>query len=221
MKKFFTLLTLFFTFAVITNAQETPFFEQTFETDLGDMATYSVVGDQVWEWGNYGEPEGCATMTGHVHPDDFANEDWLITPALDFTGKTNVAFSFMEAINYESSIEDNEKVYISTDYDGTGNPNNFTWEQLTVTNRASGEDWSFVTVDDIDLSAYDEESTVYIAFKFTCTDAGSGTWEIDNIAVFEDLNLPELVVTEPMATKYSNREKTWKSPGHLKISQIM
>lgn len=160
---------------------------ETFDADLSDCYTYSVLGDQLWSW-NSG---GSANMSGYSGT-SLANEDWLITPALDFTGLTKIALVFDEAINF-SHAESNQEVFVSTDYSGVGNPNDATWVELTVTNRAGGSSWDFVTVDNIDLSAYAAESNVHIGFKYTSTTNGAATWRVDNINVY-DSSLPVLNV---------------------------
>ncbi|MGC9336561.1 MAG: lamin tail domain-containing protein, partial [Candidatus Cloacimonadia bacterium] len=69
------------------------------------------------------------------------------------------------------------------DYTGFGDPNSATWEEQTVTGRSTGNSWDFVDVDTVDLSTYDGESTVYIAFKYTSSTSNAGTWEIGEIVV--------------------------------------
>ncbi|NHB67582.1 lamin tail domain-containing protein [Perlabentimonas gracilis] len=160
---------------------------ETFDADLSDCYTYSVLGDQLWSW-NSG---GSANMSGYSGT-NLANEDWLITPALDFTGLTKIALVFDEMINY-SHAESSQEVLVSTDYSGVGNPNDATWVPLTITNRAGGSSWDFVTVDNIDLSAYAAESNVHIGFKYTSTTNGAATWRVDNINVY-DSSLPVLNV---------------------------
>jgi hypothetical protein len=125
----------------------------------------------------------------------FENEDWLISPVLDFTNYSNITLDFDEAINYEyEPIADNEEIMVSTDYAGSGNPNtNGTWSELTISGRASGSNWTFVSVDQIDLNTYAGEPTIYIAFKYTSSSTNAATWEIDNVLVNgEETIIPQL-----------------------------
>jgi hypothetical protein len=161
-----------------------PYSEDFTDNTFGDLTVYSVTGDQVWEVASYGNPSPGAKVTGYAGG-NFANEDWMITPGLDFSGVTEAKLVFDEAINYANVINDEQEILVSTDYAGTGDPSSATWTELTVTGRSPGNSWSFVTVNDVDLSAYAGESLVYIAFKYTSTTSYGATWEVDNILVEE------------------------------------
>lgn len=157
----------------------TPIFEEAFDSNLGTFTAYSVTGAQVWGWGNF--DGGCVVMSGY-QGSSFANEDWLISPAISLAGHTGVTMNFREAINYITNIND-LKVLISTNYDGTSDPStNGTWTELTGFNRAAGNNWTFVNSGDVSLAAY-ENQTIRIAFKFLSTESGSSTWEISKVEV--------------------------------------
>ncbi|MGC9337664.1 MAG: hypothetical protein ACP5EQ_06170, partial [Candidatus Cloacimonadia bacterium] len=100
MKK--VVLPLIFLALTATTLNAVEIYNQPFTTDLGDVITYSVTGVQEWGWASY--DDGCAKMSGFAGGTEYANEDWLITPALDFTGSANVVLDFREAINYENNI---------------------------------------------------------------------------------------------------------------------
>ncbi|MDA3883383.1 MAG: alpha/beta hydrolase-fold protein [Bacteroidales bacterium] len=153
--------------------------------DIANQPVYTrnIEGDQSWQLADYGNPQPCAFISGFDGSTNVANEDWLIIPAFDFTNVINPVLQFDEAINYANAIETEQSVLISTNYFGDDDPNSATWTKLNVTNRASGNDWSFVTVSPIDLSDYVGEDVVYIAFKYTSTVSSAATWEIDNINI--------------------------------------
>ena len=69
---------------------------------------------------------------------------------------------------------------ISTDYDGTGNPNSFTWNNLTATLSPGG--WVWTPSGNVDLSAY-PGAGIYVAFRYTSTATESATWELDDILI--------------------------------------
>lgn len=152
-------------------------FTDDFESGIGKWNAVNVLGDQVWSLDEiHGNPGGCAKMSGYdggAH----ANEDWLITPQLDFTDVTNPLIKFDNATNYNGNPLE---LHVSTDYSGAGDPNSANWTQLTF--NKSGGSWSWVSSGNVDLTAYAGQK-VYLAFKFTSTDSESATWEVDNVVV--------------------------------------
>jgi hypothetical protein len=155
------------------------------DDNLGDMYSYSVVGDQVWGTTSFGNPAPSAIVTGYDGGSRYDNEDWLITPGLDFSAVTNAYFTIDEAINYAGVVADENKIFVSTDYTGSGDPSAATWTELTVAGRSTGDNWDFVTTTAYDLSAYAGEATVYLAFTYYSTTTVAGTWELDNVNVQE------------------------------------
>lgn len=152
---------------------------QHFTLNEGNFTLNSKLGDQVWKWGSF--DGGCMVMSGYATPSDYNNEDWLISPKFNFSNYTNLKLNFREAINYLTSYNDLQ-VMISTNYDGDA-ATPATWTALTVNGRSIGDNWNFVDVEPVDLSAYAGKSTVSIAFKYLSTTAGSSTWEISSVAV--------------------------------------
>jgi hypothetical protein len=76
------------------------------------------------------------------------------------------------------------QVMISSDYDGSSNPNTQgTWTELQVPNMPSGTNWTFVDSGDIDISDYDGESTVYVAFRYRSSTSVSSTWELSKVEI--------------------------------------
>ncbi|RLD55950.1 MAG: hypothetical protein DRJ05_12095 [Bacteroidetes bacterium] len=149
---------------------------------FGNWSRISVIGDQEWTMDSIHGVNGsaCAKMSGYDYGSGttFANEDWLISPVLEFTTSFSSAnISFSNAKNYTG---DDMQLKVSTDYDGGGDPNSATWTSLSYT--MSGGGWSWVGSGDVDLTSYIGPS-VYVAFFYTCTADGSATWEVDEIFV--------------------------------------
>ena len=168
--------------AAVTSSNSVTVNQEGFDTDLGTWSGYSVVGEQVWIWDNFGVPPGCAKMNGYAGG-PIANEDWLISPSLDLENFETVSFSFDHARNYASN--DGLYVLVSTDYDGTSDPStNGTWNDLTsmFTFPEQGS-WDFIPAGDEDVTMYTGAST-YFAFKYTSTDSDASTWEVDNVLVY-------------------------------------
>ncbi|HDR88710.1 MAG TPA: DUF5017 domain-containing protein [Bacteroidetes bacterium] len=109
---------------------------------------------------------------------------WLITPVVNLSSSTAPVLTFETATGYHNGAT--LEVLISTDYDGSGSPWNYTWTGLnpTLANGPSGGYSDFISSGNIDLSAY--KGPVYIAFKYTGADpSATTTWQIDNILIAE------------------------------------
>ncbi|HLN52425.1 MAG TPA: DUF5689 domain-containing protein [Lentimicrobium sp.] len=158
----------------------TGFFTEEFNQSLGAFTQYNVLGEQVWIGQDY--DDGCVTMTGYASGSQFPNEDWLISPLISLEGKSNVKMMFREAMNYAQNINQEAKVFISTNYPGEGDPNEADWTELTGFTRSTGNTWTFVNTSEIDLSGYDGQE-IYIAFKYTSTASVAGTWEISRLVL--------------------------------------
>lgn len=159
-----------------------PFFTEDFEGSLGSFTMYSVEGPQIWGWASF--DGGCVVMSGFVNPDRFPNEDWLISPAINLSSHAGTKFNFRQAANFVSSEWEFLEVYVSSDYDGTSNPSQQgSWTLMSVPNMPSGSNWNFVDSGDIDISAYDGQQEVYIAFRYRSSNTIAATWEISKVEV--------------------------------------
>ncbi|HRP91602.1 MAG: T9SS type A sorting domain-containing protein [Ignavibacteriaceae bacterium] len=109
------------------------------------------------------------------------NEAWLITPEIDLSTGIDPSLRYYEFVELDQGLEAEHKVYISTDYDGLGDPSYYSWDELrsVIDNVFS---WN---LREIDLSYYIGE-TVYIAFYYYGVqddfDCGT-TWYIDDVEV--------------------------------------
>ncbi|MEE4198655.1 MAG: DUF5689 domain-containing protein [Bacteroidales bacterium] len=149
----------------------------------GQFYQYSVTGDQVWTLATY----GYAKMTGY-DGSQFANEDWLISSALDLTDKSNVILNFRHTAGYVyTGVWDDLQLLVSDDYSGSGDPNEATWTSYTFTTPPAEPFWTWVDSGDIDLSAHDGNNNVYVAFKYVSTTSNCATWEIEDIVLSEGI----------------------------------
>lgn len=153
--------------------------QEDFESGtLGTWTAYNVIGDQVWT--NYEfNGEKFAQMSGYDNGSN-ENEDWLISPQMNLTGFVSVTFNFTTATNYDGPAL---QLFFSSDYDGSGDPNDFTW--IDITDKATWSDgsWNWLPSGDVDLTSLAAQSS-YVAFKYTSTSEQSATWEVDNILIF-------------------------------------
>ena len=149
-------------------------FTETFATSLGAFTTNSVVGAEVWAWKTgYG-----AVMSGFVTVSS-ANEDWLISPTINLTGKTSAKLSFDHTINKGllANMLTNHTLWLSAN-------NGTTWEQATITTYPAGTTWTFVNSGDIVIpTKFLGISTFKFAFKYLCSSTESASWEIKNVMI--------------------------------------
>lgn len=183
---------------------------ENFDNGWGEWTTISMFGDQVWDYNNTfgigGTP--CAKMSGYQGT-TYANEDWLISPSMNFNLYSNELFSFYSAMGYPVSIT-NLTVKISVDYAG-GDPGAATWENLSPVLASGNPFWTWTTSGDVDVSGYSGTS-VHIAFVYVSDATSCETWEIDDI----------LISGEPLQTANviceANFDNNWSNWATLSIS---
>ena len=121
---------------------------------------------------------------------DTPSNTWLISPAFNLAERSGETLSFANAKNFDDGgLEQGLLVKISTDYDGSGNPEDFTWTDITNREGAAYSEggFSYVTTGAIDIS--DEEfqaEEVYIAFQYISSGTGPGStelWQVDDVLV--------------------------------------
>ncbi len=153
-----------------------------FSSDMGGFTAISVLGDQVW---TLNTSYGYVLMSGYANNVSNPNEDWLISPAMNLTGKTSATVTFSHTINKGTvaNMLSNHTLWVSTNYT-SGSPSTATWTQVTITTYPTGSDWTFVDSGNISLpSSVLNNTNVRIAFKYLCSSAESASWEIKNLVV--------------------------------------
>jgi hypothetical protein len=149
---------------------------------FGNWILKNVTGAEVWVvdsiHGINGGP--CGKMSGYAGQSN-VNEDWLISPAMNFNLYNNEALTFQSAYKYTGAPLE---ALISNDYDGTTNPGDFTWTPLTATWSAGNYAWTpSGTVNVSGTSG----THVYVGFKYTSDATAASTWELDDIVITGDL----------------------------------
>lgn len=147
-----------------------------FNNGWENWTTVNLVGAQEWEIDDiHGlDDTPCAKMSGYSGGSN-VNDDWLISPPMDFDMYTNEVLTFWTAMNYDGPVL---QALISTDYDGGGDPYSGTWTDLP--GELSDGGWEWTASGGVDVSGFDGEQ-VYLAFKYTSTSDQSSTWEMDDI----------------------------------------
>ena len=149
-------------------------FEFDFASDLGTFTKFDALGAQAWTWSSY-SGDGFAKISGYSSGNK-PNEDWLISPQINFTDNAPVSFSFKSATTYTG---DNIQVLVSTNYDGFSNPNTATWTNLSASLSTGSYVW--VESGNINLSSYTGNG--YVAIKYTSSTSAARVWEVDDLFI--------------------------------------
>ena len=152
----------------------------------GGFKQYSVSGAQTWACTSFGQTGNAIQINGFASNAAQENEDWLISPAFDFSAFHYPLLSFASRSKFAGP---SLQLMVSTDYDGSSDPHNFTWTPINGRFPEVDSDvWT--TSSDINLGAF-KNSSVYIAFVYTsAATAGASRWTIDNELLRDANSLP-------------------------------
>ena len=118
---------------------------------------------------------------------------WLISPGMDLSSANSPILTFKSACNYTGY---DMEVLISTDYDGLIAPASASWTDISSSTQLSTGGFTWTNSGNVDLSAFNGQDSVYLAFKYIGGPAiGAKTWEVDNILVDESGTAPPSTVS--------------------------
>lgn len=191
---------------------------------------FSVTGAQKWECTAFGvdathTPTGSAANGVQVNGfsgTNIPNEDWFISPSFDLTTTTFPLLSFWSRNAFNGLPL---RLKVSTDYPGTGNPNNYTWTDLNGRFPAQASNvWTLS--DNINLTAYKSANT-YFAFVYFSSEDDGARWTLDDIRVDNSATPPPpslTVGTTDMQFTYvasgSSADKTFTFIGNDLIADV-
>lgn len=136
------------------------------------------VQDSVWQCSEFGRGTGKALQM-NAGTTGLANQDWLISPALDLTAYNVPLLRFYTRTRFEGP---GLQLKVSTNYTGTGDPSAATWTNLVGKFPNENSDvWTLS--DSINLSAY-KQTGVYLAWVYTSTSLEGPRWSLDDVQVF-------------------------------------
>lgn len=143
---------------------------------------------------NFDNSAGAAAATtwecanGYLEANVYGNgngtgaESWYILNGFNLDQSTNEVFSFSSYTRFNDGIPGLTVKY-STNYSGSGNPDNAAWTDLSPNLPAANSSvWTLSGLMDISSLS----GTVYIAFVYESTANGAGTstsWRIDDIEI--------------------------------------
>lgn len=173
-------------------------FAETFDecdnvsSSFGVFTQYSVEGTRTWKCSNFGNNDDHAVyINGGSEPNiSEINEDWLITKTpIDITTANEPTLSFAYQTRFDGFLE--KTVQISTDYDGSGNPHDFTWTTLDIASYDVDHGHGNWSNHEYDLSAHQNEP-FYLAFTYESDDQGAKELTIDDIEVSATVSILDL-----------------------------
>lgn len=164
------------------------YLNQSFAKDLGDFKSFGTNDNIAW---TIDYSSACITgykdFNGDGTKTNEAGVTYLVSPEIDLTKANKAYIEMNHAMKYErADVNANNTLLISKDY--TDDPTKATWTPIayptTGLNDASTKEFVFVT-SKANIPAEFIGQKVRIAFRHTCTDKQSSTWEIKTLSVKE------------------------------------
>ena len=184
-----------------------PFIENFENEDLGIFNAISISGtSEVW-FNNNDDDNLFAEMSNFNGSQFIENEDWLISPAINFDMYSDEVLHFRSAMNGSNDNDTFLYLKISTNYNGVSDPYTATWTDITSSASWSVGDFSWTSSGEIDLSEING-TAVYLAFKYVSEQGSGKTWRIDNISITLDgmTNTPPVISNIQINPEYPNNE---------------
>lgn len=140
--------------------------------------------NQTWFYHTF-SGNSFAQVTNFTNNNNEELETWLISPSIALVNAQDPVLSFDHTKRFAG---DDLQLLVSTDYDGTSNPEvGFNWDNIT--NLANFDTdisaWTLISSGEIDLSVYNNE-TIYFAFQYVGSATDGSTYRIDNILLEEE-----------------------------------
>ncbi|MCF6133153.1 T9SS-dependent choice-of-anchor J family protein [Flavobacterium wongokense] len=186
MQKYFRHLVLFVVLIYginLSNAQTT-IFEQSLlsQASFDTFTSINVTGTQNWHFSSsYG-----AVCSGYTAGQNYENEDWFVSPAMNLAQINNVKLTFNHTRGSANVLnagvaEGWYKVFATANF--TGNPATTQWTELTGFNQNIPTAWQYVSSGDLIIPEAAKSENSRIAFRYLSSAVVSATWEIKNVKV--------------------------------------
>ena len=153
----------------------------SFKDGLAPFLPISVLGSQGW----ISDAVYGAKISGYSGS-SVANEDWLVSPVLDFSKVQSAVLKFTHVCNKGSvtNLKMNHTLWYSASYLGTGEINPGEWTQLSIPSYSSGTSWNdWVTPQIILPSELNGQKKVSFAFRYLSSNSESATWQVKDLSL--------------------------------------
>jgi hypothetical protein len=158
-----------------------------------NFSQFSVTGDSIWKCTSFGFGGTNGTqITGFSATQGaLLNEDWLISPALNLTGFDVPLLQFRSRTRFAGL---SLKLFVSTNYSGSGNPNTATWTEINGRFPELNSDvWTLS--DSINLNNFKSDNTYIAWVYFSNPSAGAARWTLDNVEIYTNSVAPQPTLT--------------------------
>ena len=163
--------------------EPTALFEESFldaERKQGDFQIINVKKpddlNYVWNWDSrYG-----MKASAYVNSVYYETDSWLVSPAIDLSGKSDATLSFAQAWRYGNGADDLHVYATTENFNNTIDETK--WTELKLDAWPDGTSWSFMT-SKASLKSFAGKSNVRIAFRYTSSSTAAATWEIQNVSI--------------------------------------
>ena len=185
-------------------------FSEDFAADPFDnsWSDQNLVGNQTWSWSS-------ANLNVQFNP--FAggcqeNDNWLISPPIDLDGFEAIELDLV--LSRQFSGANDLLVYFSSDYPGSGDPNEFNWTLIDTIDfdqlPAPNTNYEFGPYDDLD----GVEDEIRLAFRtgFESGD-GCGAWRVVDVQVSGEEIVPPFCVADSSDDQTLTRIHTIQGEG--------
>lgn len=184
-KKLHQLLTVFAVtvFSLAVNAQTTILNQSLLtQNSYSTFTAVSVTGSETWNF----NPLYGAVCSGYTGGQNYENEDWLISSAMDLSQAQNVKLSFNHTRGNATVMNVGVtqgwyKAFATANY--TGNPATTQWVELTGLNQNIPTAWQYIPSGELTIPASAKSATSRIAFRYKSSNSQSAMWEIKDVKV--------------------------------------
>ena len=158
---------------------------ESFASGQGQFKIVDVeLGGMNYVW-SHASSFSCMKASAYFNGGNVTAESWLVSPEFSLAGVDNPVVSFENAVNflYDDALADHLQLLVSTDYDGSGNVSGASWTAVDFSPLPETNNGYTFVKSSASLKAFAGQAKVYIAFKYTSTEACAPTWEVKNLSV--------------------------------------